>query len=304
MTTLIQENQKPTSKFQIWMLASRPKTLPAAAAPVIVGSAIAFQDGKFHLIPALATLLAALLLQIGANVSNDYYDFHKGADTEHRLGPIRVTSAGLLKPAEVYLGMWVVFGLAALLGIYLAIVGGWPVMLMGIAAIAGAILYTAGPISYGYKGLGEIFVFIFFGLVAECGTYFILAGALTPQAIWSSIPMGLLIVAILVVNNLRDIETDRAAGKQTLAVRLGAGGAQAEYILCLAGAYLVPVLMGIAGVSTYWVMLSWLSIPAAVPLVQKVLHLTGRPLNVVLAGTGQLTLLYGILFSAGIVISK
>ncbi len=301
---MIEDNRKPLSRLQIWMLASRPKTLPAAASPVIVGSAIAFQDGKFQLLPALATLLAALLLQIGANISNDYYDFRKGADTVHRLGPLRVTSAGLLKPGEVYQGMWVVFGLAAALGIYLAFVGGWPVVVMGVAAIAGAILYTAGPISYGYKGLGELFVFIFFGLVAGCGTYFIQAGRVTPAAVWSSIPMGLLITAILVVNNLRDIDTDRQAGKKTLAVRLGAGGAQAEYLLCLAGAYLTPALMGMTGIASFYVLLSWLSIPMAVSLSQKVLRLKGRSLNEVLAGTGQLTLFYGLLFSAGIVLAR
>jgi 1,4-dihydroxy-2-naphthoate octaprenyltransferase len=226
---------KPTpttlSPLQVWMLAARPKTLPAAAAPVIVGSAAAFVDGAFQPLPALAALLAALLLQIGANLANDVFDFHKGADTQERLGPVRVTQSGMLSPEQVMGGMWVTFGLAALLGLYLAWVGGWPIILIGVASIAAAILYTGGPFPFGYYGLGDLFVFIFFGLVAVCGTYYIQVAALTPLAIWSSIPMGLLITAILVVNNLRDIDTDRQAGKRTLAVRLGTEGARWEYVL-------------------------------------------------------------------------
>ncbi len=209
------------NKWQIWLLAARPKTLPAAASPAIVGSAVAFSVGKFHFGPALAALLGALLLQIGANLANDVFDFHRGADTQARLGPTRVTQAGLLTPTEVTRGMWVVFGLAAISGIYLTAVAGWLVVLIGVAAIAAAIAYTGGPFPLGYYGLGEIFVFIFFGLVAECGTVFVQAKGLSPLAWWSAVPMGLLVVNILVVNNLRDIETDRTAGKKTLSVRLG-----------------------------------------------------------------------------------
>ncbi len=159
--------------FQIWLMASRPRTLPAAAAPVIAGSAAAFSTGHFDLLPALAALFGALLLQIGANYANDVFDYHKGADTAGRVGPVRVTSAGLLTPGQVKAGMWVVFGLAVLCGLYLAIHAGWPVIAIGALSILGAIAYTGGPYPLGYHGLGELAVFLFFGLAAVCGTYYV-----------------------------------------------------------------------------------------------------------------------------------
>lgn len=291
------------SRWQIWLLAARPKTLPAAAAPAVVGSAVAFSMGKFHPGPALAALLGALLLQIGANISNDVFDFHHGADTAERLGPLRVTQAGLLTPEEVTRGMWVVFGLAALVGIYLTLVAGWPVLVMGLASIAAAIAYTAGPYPLGYNGLGEVFVFIFFGLVAECGTVFVQAGELSPLAWASAIPMGLLIVNILVVNNIRDYETDRAAGKKTLIVRFGLSAARVEYYACLAVSYALPLVLALTGAGSAWMLLSWLSIPAAIPLVRSVFKDKGRVLNLTLAGTGRLALLYGLLYSLGLIIA-
>lgn len=293
----------PLSRWQIWLLAARPKTLPAAAAPAIVGSAVAFSMGKFHPGPALAALMGALLLQIGANISNDVFDFHRGADTADRLGPLRVTQAGLLTPAEVTRGMWVVFGLAALVGVYLTIVAGWPVLVMGLASIAAAIAYTAGPFPLGYNGLGEVFVFIFFGLVAECGTVFVQAGKLSPLAWASAIPMGLLIVNILVVNNIRDYETDRAAGKKTLIVRLGLNAARVEYCTCLVVSYALPLVLAVTGAGSAWLLLAWLSIPAAIPLVRSVFNDKGRVLNQTLAGTGRLVLLYGLLYSLGLIIA-
>jgi 1,4-dihydroxy-2-naphthoate polyprenyltransferase len=292
------------NKWQIWLLAARPKTLPAAASPAIVGSAVAFSLGKFQLGPALAALMGALLLQIGANIANDVFDFKRGADTEARLGPLRVTQAGLLTPAEVKRGMWVVFGVATLLGIYLAAVAGWLVVLLGLAAIAAAIAYTAGPFPLGYNGLGEVFVFIFFGLVAECGTVFVQAKEVPRLAWWSAIPMGLLIVNILVVNNLRDIETDRSAGKKTLIVRLGVKGARAEYMLCLLVSYAVPLVVVLLGAGSAWLLLSWLSIPAALPLVRSVFNDKGRPLNNTLAGSGRLVLVYGLFYSLGLVVAS
>jgi 1,4-dihydroxy-2-naphthoate octaprenyltransferase len=294
-----QENLK-LSKAQIWLLAARPRTLPAAAAPVIVGTALALADGLFQPGPALAALLTALLLQIGANVANDVFDFKRGADTPERQGPLRVTQAGLLTPRQTLAGMWIIFGLTGLLGLYLASVAGWPVILVGLAAIAAAILYTGGPLPFGYYGLGDLFVFIFFGLAAVGGTYYVQAGQLSAAAWWAAAPIGLLTTAILVVNNLRDIETDRKAGKLTLAVRLGAAGARIEYLLCLAGAYLAPFLMWVAGVSSPWVMLSWLSVPLAVRLVRQIYRDTGRALNLALAGTGQFELVFAILFSIGL----
>jgi 1,4-dihydroxy-2-naphthoate polyprenyltransferase len=299
METTPAKNPEKLTAFQIWLLAARPRTLPAAAAPVIVATALAFVDGKYRFFPALAALLAALLLQIGANIANDVFDYHRGADTSQRLGPLRVTQAGLLRPEQVLRGMWLVFGLVALLGLYLVAVAGWPVLLIGLLSILSAIAYTGGPFPLGYNGLGEVFVFLFFGVAAVCGTYYVQALELSPAAAWASIPMGTLIVAILVVNNLRDIDTDRQAGKRTLAVRFGEKGARIEYLLCLVVAYATPLLMALAGVTSYWGLMAWLSLPPAWRLLQTVFTVKGRPLNRVLGGTGQLTLLFGILFSLG-----
>ncbi len=290
------------TRLQIWLLAARPRTLPAAAASAIVGSAAAFRDGVFQPGPALACLLAALLLQIGANLANDVFDYHRGADTPGRLGPTRVTQAGLLSPRQVVIGMWVTFGLAALLGVYLILVAGWPVLLIGLASIAAAIAYTGGPFPFGYYGLGDLVVFIFFGLVAVCGTYFVQAGGVSALAIWASLPLGFLITAILVINNLRDIATDRQAGKMTLAVCLGARGTRLEYTLCLLAAYLTPPAMWFVGLTSPWVLCAWLSLPMAYQQTRAAWQLEGRPLNQVLAGTGRLTLVYGLLFSLGMIL--
>ncbi|MEW5960421.1 MAG: 1,4-dihydroxy-2-naphthoate polyprenyltransferase [Chloroflexota bacterium] len=292
----------PPSQLQIWLLAARPKTLPAAAAPVVVGAAIAVSDQAFRLGPALAALVGALLLQIGANLANDVFDFKKGADAAGRLGPLRVTQAGLLTPRQVLLGMWLTFGLAALAGVYLIVVAGWPIVVIGLLSIASAIAYTGGPFPLGYKGLGDLFVFIFFGLVAVCGTYYVQAGAVSLAALWASIPIGVLTVAILVVNNLRDLETDRASGKKTLAVRLGAHGARLEYLLMLGIAYAAPLLRWLVAGATPWALLAWLSLPVAWPIVRLVLTGQGRALNRALADTARLELIYAVLFSAGVII--
>lgn len=293
-----------TASLQPWLLAARPKTLPAATVPVFVGTAVAISEGVFRLGPALAALLGSLLIQIGANLANDVFDYHKGADTSARLGPLRVTQAGLLSPGQVLAGMWLTFGLAALIGLYLVVVGGWPIVVIGLLSIASAIAYTGGPFPLGYHGLGDLFVFIFFGLVAVCGTYYVQAGLVSAAAWWSAIPVGLLATAILVVNNLRDIDTDRAAGKKTLAVRLGVKGVQLEYILLIGLAYLVPLLMGLAGISTLWGVLAWLSLPLAAAQIRFIFTETGRPLNRALAGTARLELVYGLLFSAGLIVGR
>lgn len=290
--------------WQVWLLAARPRTLPAAASPVVVGTALAFAAGGFQAGPALAALLAALLLQIGANLANDVFDFHRGADATNRLGPLRVTQAGLLRPDQVYRGMLVVFGLAALLGVYLFLVAGWPVILIGAACILAALAYTGGPFPFGYYGLGDLFVFIFFGPVATVGTYYVQTQALSLLAVWASLPMGFLITAILVVNNLRDIENDRQVGKRTLAVRLGVKGTQIEYMLCLAGAYLTPLALWLSRQGPGWMLLSWLSLPVAYRWTAALRGEQGRALNRALGGTGQLTLLYAVLFAAGVVIER
>jgi len=271
---------------------------------VIVGSAVAISEDVFNLWPALAALAGALLIQIGTNFANDVFDFKKGADTIERLGPLRVTQAGLLSPRQVMLGMWITFGLAALIGLYLIALSGWPIVVIGILSIASGIAYTGGPFPLGYNGLGDLFVFIFFGLVAVCGTYYVQALTLSAAVIWTSIPIGLLATAILVVNNLRDIETDRAAGKKTLAVRFGVRGAQIEYLLLIGISYAVPLLMWLSGVSKPWIMLAWLSLLLVKPLVNLMMNEKGRPLNQALAGTARLELIYGFLFSVGLIIGR
>lgn len=296
--------QPNLTPLQIWLMAARPKTLPAAAAPVIVGMATAFFQGGFHFPSALAALLGALLLQIGANLANDLFDFKKGADTHARLGPTRVTQAGLLTPQQVARGMWLTFALAALVGVYLVWRGGLPIVIIGITAILSALAYTGGPYPLGYNGLGDVFVFVYFGLAAVGGTHYVQTGNLSPLAVWAAVPPGLLIVGILVVNNLRDIETDRGAGKRTLAVRFGARGAMLEYALLMVGAYLTPLAMLVLGQGNPWVLLYWLSAPLAYRLTMQTRTLSGRALNAVLAGTGQLALLYAILFGLGLILGN
>ncbi len=295
-------NQPPTSKLSIWMLASRPKTLPAAAAPVVVGMAVAWHDGVFSFLPALVALLGALLLQIGANFANDVYDFKKGADAGERLGPTRVTQSGLLSPKAVETGMWLTFALAAIVGVYLVIIGGWVIVGIGLASIAAAIAYTGGPYPLGYNGLGDIFVFIFFGLVAVVGTYFVQSNTATALAWWSAVPIGFLATNILVVNNLRDIDSDRVSGKRTLAVRWGEMGAQSEYIGLLFAAYAIPPILVLLRLASPTVMLTWLSLPLTQRLWRDVFHAKGRALNATLAATAQLELVFAILFSVGIVL--
>lgn len=285
-----------------WLLASRPRTLPAALVPVVVGSALALQDGRFRPLPALAALLAALLIQVGTNFANDLFDWEKGADSATRLGPTRVTSAGLLSPAAVRGGMLVAFGLAALVGLYLIAIGGWPILLIGVASILSGIAYTGGPFPLGYNGLGDLFVFLFFGFVAVMGSYYVQALAVTPLSLLVSLPVGALATAILVVNNVRDAETDRLAGKRTLAVLLGRDAARAEYLLLLALAYGTPLLLWRPLGLSPWVLLPLVTLPLAARLARTLLRSEGAILNSVLAGTARLLALYGGLFALGIVL--
>lgn len=296
--------EQTLTRLQIWILAARPKTLPAAAAGVVTGTALAWRDGHFRPGAALAALCAALLLQIGSNLANDVYDYERGADAGERHGPLRVTQAGLLAPAQVKAGMWAVFGLAALLGLYLAWQAGWVVILIGLAAILSAIAYTGGPFPLGYYGLGDVFVFIFFGVAAVAGTYYVQAGLVSPQAWWMSLPIGWLIVDILVVNNLRDIAADRIAGKRTLAVRWGERGARLEYTTLLAASYLILPLLTAFRFLPWGSLLAWLSLPLAWRTLRVVLTRQGRPLNAALAGSGQTTLLYSILFFIGLALAR
>lgn len=298
----MENSSTPPGLFQVWLMASRPRTLPAATAPVIVGSAAAFSTGHFDLLPALAALIGALLLQIGANFANDVFDYQSGADTAERIGPVRVTSAGLLSPIQVKIGMWLVFGLAALCGLYLLLHAGWVVVIIGVLSILAAIAYTAGPYPLGYHGLGELTVFVFFGLAAVCGTYFVQALRVDAIAVWVALPMGLLTVAILIVNNLRDVKTDRISGKMTLAARFGAIWAQREYVVVVAAAYLIPIIMWLTGTASAFVLATWLSLPMFISLTRGIFTLVGRPLNRMLAQTGQLVLVYGLCLSAGLIL--
>lgn len=295
-------DQSKLSIIQIWILAARPKTLPAAVASVILGSSFAFRDGKFSFFPALAAILISLLLQIGANFANDLFDFQKGADTSLRLGPTRVTQAGLLTPNQIRKGMVVVFGISIMLGAYLTWITGWVVLLVGIAAILAALTYTGGPFPFGYHALGDLFVLIFFGFAAVGGTYYVQAHSLSVPVIWAGFAMGLMITNILVVNNLRDIETDRRAGKVTLAVRLGVKGTRIEYHTCLILAYMIPIIITVIDKSFFGSIFTWLSVPLAVKSSQEITNLAGTALNHTLAGTARLALVYALLFSIGIIV--
>jgi 1,4-dihydroxy-2-naphthoate octaprenyltransferase len=290
-----------SSWVQPWLLASRPKTLPAAIGPVLVGTSLAIALGVFAPLPALAALVCALLLQIGSNFANDYFDFKKGADTAERLGPTRATAAGLITPSQMKLGMIVVFGLAALVGLYLVWVGGVPILVLGIAAILAAILYTGGPFPYGYYGFGEFFVFLFFGVAAVAGTFYVQALTVASQAWWSALAVGSLVTAILVVNNLRDRETDARANKRTLAVMLGRRGAEIEYFFFLG--FAAACTVGMAWRYSWWLLLPLLTVIPAIPLIRSVLREEGRALNKTLAGTSRLGLIYSLLLAVGWLLS-
>lgn len=291
------------TRWQVWMMAARPKTLPAAVGPVLVGTAAAIEAGRFRPLPALAALAVALLLQIGVNMANDYFDFMKGIDTTERLGPTRVAASGLISPARLRLGMAVVFGTSILLGGYLMYAGGWPVIVIGLAAILAALAYSGGPFPIASHGLGDLFVFIFFGLVAVCGTYYVQARSLTWLAVASAVPPGLLITAILVVNNLRDIETDARTGKRTLAVILGADGSRIEFYSLLGLAYLAPCILIALGWISFWGLLPFASIPMAIPLIRVMREkVAGRALNKSLADTARLSLVYSLLFAVGLIL--
>ncbi len=290
-----------------WLLASRPATLPAAGVPVLVGAGAAISAGvAFRPFIFTVTLVAALLIQIGTNFANDYSDFHRGADHEGRLGPLRVTQSGLIAHDVVRRGIFVAFGAAALLGCYLAWVGGWPIVLIGVLSIICGLAYTGGPWPFGYHGLGDVFVFIFFGLVAVTGTAYLQTGTWSSIALDASVPVGLLVTNILVINNLRDLPTDSAAGKRTLAVRLGERGTRAQYALFTVMAYSVPTVMALSALpARRWLLLPWITAPLAFVLVRQVLGgLAGRDLNPMLKRTGLLLLSFGILFSAGLMLTR
>ena len=287
--------------FRTWLLAIRPQTLTAAVAPVLVGTALAIRDDVVAAGPAAAALFGALALQVGANLANDVADFRRGADTETRLGPPRVTQHGLVTEREVTVAAAIAFGLAAAAGVYLALVAGWIVIAIGLSSIVAAIAYTAGPWPYGYRGLGDLFVFVFFGLLAVGGTYFVQAGELNGEVLFASIPVGLTVTAILNVNNVRDIDTDREAGKRTLAVRLGRRLARAQYVVTVIAAYLVAGGLWLVGDFPPFVLLVWLTLPLAIRPVRAVLHSEDGPtLNGALRATARLHLVFALLLALGV----
>ncbi len=286
-----------------WLLASRPQTLAAAFVPVLVGAACAFTLGGLRWGPTLAALWGAIWIQIGTNFANDVFDYEKGADAGERLGPLRAVQAGLLTPAQMRRGMWLAFTLATAAGVYLTWVAGWPIVAIGVASVLSGIAYTGGPYPLGYHGLGDVFVLIFFGFVAVCGTAFINLGEVPALAWWAAVPVGCLATAILVVNNVRDREGDRAAGKRTLVARLGRRAGVAEYVLLLAAAYLTPIWLFRDWASPL-IMLPLITLPRAGLLVAQLVEREGRELNETLVGTARLMVLYGVLFAAGIVLGR
>ncbi len=283
-----------------WIAAARPRTLPAAVAPVLVGSACALHAGGFAALPALAALLVALLLQVGTNFVNDWGDHRRGADGPDRVGPARAVAAGWITPDAMARAGALAFGAAALLGIYLTMRGGMAALALGALSTAAGVAYTAGPFPLAYRGLGEVFVFAFFGPVAVCGTELVQRGSVSALAVAASVPVGLLAAAILVVNNVRDVDTDARAGKRTIAVRLGAASTRDLYALLVGAALVAPILLKWSALAPPSVLLALGAALAAWAPLHVVRHGTGPALNRALAQTARLHLVYGALLAAGI----
>lgn len=295
------ESTLPIGRVQAWVMAARPKTLIAAVAPVVAGTGLAAHDGVLVVLPAAAALLGAILIQIGTNFANDYYDFVRGGDTEERVGPTRVTQAGIIDPPAVKRGVFAVLGAAILVGVYLVAVAGWPIVVIGLASVVCAVAYTGGPFPLAYHGLGDVFVFLFFGLIAVGGTYFVQALTWPLDALLAGAGLGALSTAILVVNNLRDIETDERAGKRTLAVRLGKSGTCAELVALITLGAMVPVLG--------WRVFGWpvaslaalIAIPLAISPVRTAFRYE-HPSELIpaLGATARVVVVYGVALGAGL----
>jgi 1,4-dihydroxy-2-naphthoate octaprenyltransferase len=292
--------------MRIWLMAARPRTLPAAISPVLVGTAAAVEwAGELPRAGAfVAALLGSIFIQIGTNLANDYSDAKRGADTADRLGPVRVTSAGLVTPQRVLVATWIAFGIAVACGIYLAVVAGIVILVVGALSIAAGVLYTGGPRPYGYAGLGEVFVFLFFGLVAVNGSYYVQLEQLDALPLGLSICIGFLATAILVVNNIRDIETDRRAGKMTVAVRMGRQNAINLYRLLVLGAYVALPIALVAGGGSLLPLIALASLPMAIGPWQTIASRTDGPaLNAALGATGALLGAFSLLVTVGLLIA-
>jgi len=293
------------SGLRIWLMAARVRTLPAAVAPVLVGTALAGYLHVFHPLRFAAALIGAMFIQIGTNLSNDYSDARRGADTEDRLGPVRVTAGGLVPPRQVLIATYLTFGIAVLAGVYLIVVAGWQLLLVGAASILAGILYTGGPKPYGYEGLGELFVFLFFGIVAVAGSFFVQVKHLDWEAFALAVPVGLIASGLLVVNNVRDIETDRRAGKRTLAVRLGRPRTRRLFAAMIYLAYVLAPVTWVFGPLKPWLFLPWLTLPLAARVVRVVrTRVDGLSLNQALGQTGMLQLAFCTLLAAGLLLSR
>lgn len=300
------------SRRQAWLIAARPQTLPAAISPILVGTGLAVHDNVFAPLPAIVALLSAVLIQIGTNFANDYFDAKAGAD-EDAEGFTRVTQAELLPAHHVWRATLLTFGLAMVFGVYLVIIGGLPIIVIGLASVLSGLLYTGGPYPFGYYGLGDLFVFVFFGIIAVTGTYYVQAvtavagiplglpaGTITGDALIASLPMAGLITDILVINNIRDIESDRQAGKYTLAVRLGYRLSRFQFLVLIGLAYVVPIWFFVEGYSPA-VLLPVLTLPIAMRITTTVFtHRYGQPLNDSLEQMGQLTASFALLFGLGL----
>ena len=289
--------------LRIWAMAARPRTLPAAVAPVLVGTALAGSEGDFRPLAFCAALVGSIFIQIGTNLSNDYSDARRGADTEERLGPVRVTAGGLVPPRKVLVATWLAFAIAVAAGAYLIALVGWELLAIGAASILAGVLYTGGPRPYGYEGLGELFVFGFFGVVAVTGSYYVQTEELGWLVLGLSVPVGLLAAAILVVNNIRDLDTDRRAGKRTLAVRLGRDRARRLFVLTVTLPFAIVVTLAAIDARPE-LALALLAAPLVPPLVRTVSSRTDGPsLNGALARCGALLALFSLLLSAGLLLS-
>lgn len=288
----------------MWLRAARPQTLPASVVPVLTGASLAHYHQLFRWDTTLVALICALLIQIGTNFANDYYDFVKGADREDRIGFIRATSAGLVTPEAMFRATYLTMAAAFFIGLYLVWIAGWPIFLIGVMSLIFGIAYTGGPYPLGYNGLGDIFVFIFFGFAAVMGTYYVNAFEWSSDAFWASVPIGALAVNILVVNNLRDVHQDVISGKRTLGVLLGENALKAEYAFLAGISFAVPAGLYFYFGYSAWIFLPFLSLPASFMLLFQIFfHDDKRTLNKTLERTAQFMVLFGLLFATGIILS-
>lgn len=291
-----------TDKINSWFIASRPRTLHAAFVPVVVGSAVAFNEGKLNVIYSLAALICSLLIQIGTNFTNDLYDYIKGADTVKRKGPRRVLASGLITVKEMKLGITITFITAFLLGLYLVYHGGIIILIIGVVSILAGLAYTAGPYPLAYNALGDLFVFMFFGIVGTVGTYYLHTQDISIISFISSIPVGALVTNILVVNNYRDADEDKITGKITLAVKFGKNFSRYQFIFLIVISFLIPLLLFIFFDASIFIFLPYLTLPIAYKVINMLYRLSGTELNKTLELTAKLSAIYGLLFSAGFVL--